>query len=88
MKLKIDKTFKKDFTKARQPNLNKKLLAVLEEIELAKKLSDIANIKKLRGTADFYRIRLGDYRIGLIKEKNSITLIRFLHRKDIYKYFP
>ena len=88
MILKIEKSFDKDFKKAKQTNLNKKLLAILKEISSARKISDISNIKKLRGTSDLYRIRLGDYRIGLIKEKNNLTLIRFLHRKDIYKYFP
>ena len=48
----------------------------------------IKNIKKLKGHHDFYRIRIGDYRIGLESKNKTIELIRFLHRKDIYKYFP
>ena len=88
MNLQIDKSFEKDFKKYRNKSLNKKLLVLLHEIQEAKKLSEIRNIKKLKGTSDFYRIRISDFRIGLIKSKNDITLIRFLHRKDIYKYFP
>lgn len=44
----------------------------------------------MTGYKDKYRIRIGDYRIGLtidIKEK-IITLNRIAHRKDIYNIFP
>jgi len=36
----------------------------------------------------YYRIKIGDYRIGMTVEGNLVTLVRFLHRKDIYRYFP
>jgi mRNA interferase RelE/StbE len=36
----------------------------------------------------YYRIRLGDYRVGLKIENNTVCFVRFLHRKDIYRYFP
>ena len=54
MRLRIDKAFDKDFKKARNTNHNKKLLSILKEIESANNLSDISNIKKLRGTSGFY----------------------------------
>jgi mRNA-degrading endonuclease RelE of RelBE toxin-antitoxin system len=31
---------------------------------------------------------LGDYRLGLVIEDDIVTLVRILHRKDIYRYFP
>ena len=43
---------------------------------------------KLSGYTDYYRIRIGEYRIGLKYSNKTITLVRFLHRKDIYKFFP
>ncbi len=51
---------------------------------------DNIDFKKMTGYKDKYRIRIGDYRIGLtidIKEK-IITLNRIAHRKDIYNIFP
>ncbi|MBP1468695.1 type II toxin-antitoxin system RelE/ParE family toxin [Candidatus Chloroploca sp. M-50] len=36
----------------------------------------------------YYRIRIGDYRLGLFVEDDTITVVRFLHRRDIYRYFP
>jgi len=51
-------------------------------------LSDIQNLKKMQGYDTFYRIRLGDYRIGIEVAADQVILVRILHRKDIYRYFP
>lgn len=45
-------------------------------------------IKKISGFSEYYRIKIGDYRIGFKKENNSICFMRVKHRKDIYKIFP
>jgi mRNA interferase RelE/StbE len=63
-------------------------LKIIEEIESANSLLDINNIKKLSGDKISYRIRLGDYRLGIFYENNTVELVRFVHRKDIYKVFP
>ncbi|MFI5163682.1 MAG: type II toxin-antitoxin system RelE/ParE family toxin [Bacteroidia bacterium] len=42
----------------------------------------------MEGYKDFFRIRIGDYRIGLLIHGNSVDVLRVLNRKDIYKYFP
>jgi mRNA interferase RelE/StbE len=64
------------------------VLKIIEEAESAYTLSGIKNIKKLKGDNISYRIRLGDYRIGLYFEKGVIEFARIVHRKDIYKIFP
>lgn len=51
-------------------------------------LSALTNVKKLQGYGDAYRIRVGDYRIGLTFDGETVTFRRVLHRKDIYRYFP
>ncbi len=35
-----------------------------------------------------YRIKIGDYRIGIFVESKVVEMARFVHRKDIYKVFP
>ena len=47
-------------------------------------------LKKMKGYPDKYKIRVGDYRIGLSVDKKSKTLIcqRVAHRQEIYKIFP
>ncbi|WP_374754821.1 type II toxin-antitoxin system RelE family toxin [Dyadobacter psychrophilus] len=44
--------------------------------------------KKLKGFSNAYRIRIGDYRVGIFVENNIVELARIAHRKDIYKVFP
>ncbi|HEV7231842.1 MAG TPA: type II toxin-antitoxin system RelE/ParE family toxin, partial [Bacteroidia bacterium] len=67
----------------------KKLLAeIIQEIQSAGKLTDIIHVKKLQGTKNCFRIRIGDYRLGMIVNGQKVELIRLLHRKEIYRYFP
>jgi len=39
-------------------------------------------------TGKYYRIRLGDYRLGFVFERGAVTFVRCLNRKEIYRYFP
>jgi mRNA interferase RelE/StbE len=88
----VNVTFKKSFLKDLKKIKNKFLLQqakeVIEKIELANALSEVGNVKKVRGSKSYYRVRIGDYRMGLRVEGKTITFVRFLHRKDIYRYFP
>ncbi|MGI8501948.1 MAG: type II toxin-antitoxin system RelE family toxin [Hassallia sp.] len=61
---------------------------VFDEIPSHSSLDEIRNLKKLKDANNAYRIRVGDYRIGFLFEGETITFIRVLHRKDIYRYFP
>jgi mRNA interferase RelE/StbE len=88
MIVKIDKIFEKDTDKIKDRITRNKIADTIEIVKDADKLTSIKNIKKLKGSNKFYRIRIGDYRIGLIIEDEVIKFIRCLHRKDIYKFFP
>ncbi len=88
MIVKIDKSFEKDTDKIKDKNTLLDIADCIETLGKVDNIKSIKNIKKLKGSHDFYRIRIGDYRIGLEIKNKTIVLIRFLHRKDIYKYFP
>lgn len=88
MKIVIDKSFEKDVEKIKDKKILSKIADCIELIQKTKKTEDIPNLKKLTGYKFEYRIKLNDYRIGLIISNNKIEFIRFLHRKDIYKFFP
>jgi mRNA interferase RelE/StbE len=47
-------------------------------------------LEKMKGYDDKYKIRVGDYRIGITVEKELNTLVceRIAHRRDIYRVFP
>ena len=88
MKVEFLKQFSKDLDSLRAKSIKTHLLKTIEHLESCRSLEDIPNAKKLKGHRTAYRIRIGDYRLGLFYENSTILLARFLHRKDIYKLFP
>lgn len=88
MKTEFRKSFEKDLRKLRDPQVLARVKAVILDIESAVSLDEISNIKKLTAKGSFYRIRVGDYRIGIIAEGELVTFIRVLHRKEMYRNFP
>ncbi len=59
-----------------------------EEISQISSLTQLKNIQKLRGHANFFRIRFGDYRLGISYDGKELILHRIIHRKEFYRYFP
>lgn len=88
MIVEIDKSFVKDVSKIKDNKLLLLIANLIEEIESANKVTEIPNCKKLKGSQNAYRLKLKEYRIGFYFENNILYLIRFLHRKDIYRFFP
>lgn len=48
----------------------------------------IPNLKKLSGRGPYYRLRVGGHRIGIRIDGDTVTFVRVLPRRDIYRYFP
>ena len=88
MNLEIRKSFEKDTDKIYSDTILSSLSEIISTIENAQNLREIKNLKKMEGYKNHYRIRLGDYRIGLFIDNKTVNLVRFLHRKEIYRYFP
>jgi mRNA interferase RelE/StbE len=88
LNLEFKASFVRDLKKVKDKKLKTRVREVIEAVEQARSLQEIENIKKLKGNDRYYRIRIGDYRIGLSVEKDTVTFVRFLHRKDVYRYFP
>ena len=62
---------------------------IFQELE-AENPFELGYLQKLKGYIDKYKIRVGDYRIGITSDTETQTLIceRIAHRKEIYRYFP
>lgn len=62
---------------------------VFQELE-SENPFNLGYLQKMKGYDDKYKIRVGDYRIGISVDKETQTLIcqRVAHRKDIYRTFP
>ncbi len=89
MKTEFRKSFSKDLKRRKRDQLFlNNVKEIIEKVEIAKDINEIKNLKHLKGNSEFYRIRFGNYRIGVKIKGDIVIFIRALHRKDIYRYFP
>ncbi|MEM9121395.1 MAG: type II toxin-antitoxin system RelE/ParE family toxin [Cyanobacteria bacterium P01_F01_bin.56] len=72
----------------KSPIYSKLKKLAFQDIPSYEAIDQIANLKKLRGEDNAYRIRVGDYRMGLFIEAETITFARVKHRREIYRSFP
>jgi mRNA interferase RelE/StbE len=89
MEIFYGKTFSKDLDNLRnQPKVRKNLLDLIKKIKAMKSLREVKDIKKLKDMRTTFGSRLGITRLGFKLNQDRIELIRFLHRKEIYRRFP
>ena len=89
MKTEYLPTFIKDLKKLKSNPIYSQIKnLVTKEIPNHENVTEINNIKKIKGDKNAYRIRIGDYRIGFFLEEDKIIFSRVLHRKEIYRFFP
>lgn len=88
MKLRYLKYFLRDIERLKDPQTKQHIKTQIEQIKSAEKQNEIRQLKKIKGHPYAYRIRLGNYRMGLFIEKDVVTFVRFVKRNDIYKLFP
>lgn len=54
----------------------------------ATSVESLGSIEKMKGYKNYYKIRFGEYRVGLSISNSIVEIKRVLNRKEIYKYFP
>jgi len=69
MKVIVTHQFGKDVDKKLSKEMQLKLADIIEELQEAPNLFSINNLKKLKGYKTSYRVKMGDYRIGLFLKK-------------------
>ncbi|MFT5837353.1 MAG: mRNA interferase RelE/StbE [Candidatus Azotimanducaceae bacterium] len=88
MEVEYHKSFEHDLRKVRDQNLLNRVKAILLELEAAKALESILGVKAMKGHPEYFRVRIGDYRLGFKRTDSGVRVIRFLSRGDIYRKFP
>jgi len=81
------KKFLKDLAGVPEPDRLKIEKFIFDEVIAQKSFRDL-RADKLQGYKNYYKVRFGNYRVGLKYENNTLTFERVLHRKEIYKFFP
>ena len=87
MKTEFLKQFYKDLDKL-PTSVKDDVANAIENVEAASRTTEIKNLKKMVGFKYAYRIKIKDYRIGVIIENGIVEFVRVNHRKDIYNIFP
>ena len=88
MRTTFRKSFARDLKKIKVRGTLDGVRQIIEAVEAAPDPLAIGGLKKLSGTDRFYRIRLGDYRIGIVIEGDAVEFVRCLPRRDLYRFFP
>ncbi len=88
MTIQVNRKFLKDLAKLPASDRQKIETFVFEESEKIDSIEMAGIFEKLKGYQIYYRIRFGNYRVGVSYEDEVLIFQRVLHRKDIYRYFP
>ena len=88
MKTEFLKQFDKDAKSISVQSVRTDIIKSIKNVENSTSRSQIKGLKKLKGYKNAFRIKIGDYRIGIFIERNTVEFARVIHRKDIYKIFP
>ena len=87
MKTAFLKSFSRDLKKIKDPAVLDRVQTAIQAVETVERPGDITGLKKLSGSDGYYRLRIGDFRIGLRLEEETVIFVRCLNRRDLYRYF-
>jgi mRNA interferase RelE/StbE len=88
MKVTFRRSFARDLRKVKDQSILDRVRRAIEQVERASTTQEVRDLKKMGGAGTFYRIRVGDYRLGVVVEADQVDFVRCLPRRDIYRFFP
>jgi mRNA interferase RelE/StbE len=89
MDIEFSKSFEKQTSQIKDKVLLNRLSKLVKRVMKCQSLTEIPNLKPMVGYAGFYRIRIGEYRIGISLEDKTVWFLFFGKRDEsTYKRFP
>ena len=89
MKLEPSPGFIRDLRRVRDPNLQHRVGQAIAALEAATSFTEVSGIRRITSASGrHYRIRIGNYRLGITIEDNVTVLATFGHRREFYRRFP
>ncbi len=88
MEIRYHPRFDRDNRLIRIRDLSSRLERTIAELKAASNFREVSGVQSITGWENHYRIRIGDYRLGLRLEGNTAVLLRFGHRREFYRGFP
>ena len=88
MKTEFKNSFIRAIKKINDQQLKEEIANAIRNVESAENLKLVRQLKKLKGYKQYYRIRIGNYRIGIMVDVETVFFVEIDHRRDIYRNFP
>ena len=89
MQVRYRSSFRRDIRRVRNASLRRRIERKIAELKAAAAISRVRSVEKVESASgNDYRIRIGNYRLGVTVESEVAVLVAFGHRSDIYRRFP
>lgn len=88
MDIELTRKFQKQIENCKSQEIKSKVFEIIQSVIKTESMIRFHNLKKLTGYKYSYRLKQGDYRIGILIKDKTVVFAAFDHRSDIYKYFP
>ena len=88
MEVRYSQAFIRDLRRVRDASIRRRVDRALDDLEAASTIAEVAGAVRIASETRRCRIRIGDYRLGFALDGDAVTLMRFMHRREIYRYFP
>ncbi len=82
MQIELTRKFQKQVENCDDRRIKLKIFAIIQAVIETESMNDFPNLKKLTGYKNSYRIRLGNFRIGIQADNKSVIFAAFDHRSE------
>ncbi len=87
MTVEPSRQFSRDVRRLGSSQIRRRLDWTIQELIEAADITEVSGVRQLLAEGQNYRIRIGDYRLGITMDGETAVLRRFLPRGEIYRYF-
>ena len=87
MEIRRERRFTLDLRRVRSDQMQRRVRRKLAEMEAAPSLAHVSSVEKMAGSENHYRIRIGNYRLGLEMDGET-AILQSAPRDQIYRTFP
>ena len=88
MTVEPSRQFSRDVRRLGSSQIRRRLDRAIQELIEAADITEVSGVRRLQAEGQHYRVRIGDYRLGITMDGEIAVLRRFLPRGEIYRYFP
>lgn len=88
MRIKFKKSFLKQLAALPKEVRERIESFVFETLPTLDSMGESGKIEKLHGYKSYFKIRFGEYRVGIHAENDILTVEIVMHRREIYRHFP